>query len=59
MPPYENGMVLVALYIESNLLIVHPDAVDNTICQLEVHGLMLKIEDNLHDFVLRYFIFRF
>ena len=47
-----KGLVFVGLYVDDNLIIGHKAAVEDTICQLrEKGGLVLKIEDDLHDYL--------
>ena len=47
----EYGLVFVAIYVDDNLVVGHKKAVDRTITQLREEGLMLKVEDNLHDYL--------
>jgi hypothetical protein len=45
------GICFIVLYVDNNLIIGHPEAVDHTIDQLRKNNLMLKIENNLHDYL--------
>ena len=45
------GICFIVLYVDDNLIIGHPEAVDDTIDQLRKNNLMLKVEDNLHDYL--------
>ena len=45
------GLVFVAIYVDDNLVVGHKKAVDRTITQLREEGLVLKVEDNLHDYL--------
>ncbi len=48
---YELGTVYVALYVDDNLVIGNPAAIDDTIERLKREGLILKVEDDLHDYL--------
>ena len=41
----------IVIYVDNNLIIGHPEAVDDTIDQLRKNNLMLKVENNLHDYL--------
>jgi hypothetical protein len=43
--------VFIALYVDDNLLIGHPKAIEDAIKQMKKHGLILKIEDDLKDYL--------
>ena len=43
------GIVFIALYVDDNLLIGHPKAIEDAIEQMKKHGFILKIEDDLND----------
>jgi len=45
------GICFIVLYVDDNLIIGHPEAVDDTIDQLRKNNLMLKVENNLHDYL--------
>ena len=45
------GIYFIVLYVDDNLIIGHPEAVDDTIDQLRKNNLMLKVENNLHDYI--------
>ncbi len=39
------GMCYVAIYVDDNLIVGHPKAVEDAIQQLKEHKLILKVED--------------
>ena len=41
----ENGIVLIGLYVDDNLMVGHSEAIQEVIAQLKNHGLVLKVED--------------
>ena len=41
----------IALYIDDNLLIGNPKAIEEAIELLQKNGLILKVEDDLHDYL--------
>jgi histone deacetylase 1/2 len=45
------GIVFIALYVDDNLLVGHPKAIEDAIQQMKKHGLILKIEDDLKDYL--------
>ena len=45
------GVCFIILYVDDNLVIGHPKAVNDTIDQLKENKLMLKVEDNLHNYL--------
>ncbi len=47
----KKGLVYIALYVDDNLLVGHPAAIEETVQQLKAHGLILKIEDDLADYL--------
>ena len=47
-----KGIRYVALCVNDNLLFEHQVAIDDTIHQLKKHDLVLKIEDDLHYYLL-------
>ena len=46
-----KGICYIALYVDDNLLVVNPEAIDVVIASLKAEGLILKIEDNLRDYL--------
>ena len=46
-----KGIMFIALYVDDNLLVGHPDAIEDAIQQMKKHGLILKIEDDLKDYL--------
>ena len=54
MPLYEKsakGIVDVALYVDDNLMVGNPEAIDKAIDALWQHGLVLKVMDGLQDYM--------
>ena len=47
----DKGICFIALYVDDNLLVGHPAAIDDAIRQMRKHDLILKIEDTLHDYL--------
>ena len=47
----ENGLVLIALYVDDNLMIGHSEAINEAIAQLRQNGLVLKVENELTDYL--------
>ena len=47
----EDGLVFVALYVDDNLMVGHPNPIQKTIKELQANGLTLKVEDNLCDYL--------
>jgi len=47
----EKGICLIALYVDDNLMVGHPAAIDQTIRQFKENKLILKIENDLHDYL--------
>ena len=47
----DKGICFIALYVDDNLLVGHPAAIDDAIRQMREHDLILKIEDTLHDYL--------
>ena len=47
----KNGVCYVGLYVDDNLIIGHPKAVEDTILKLKENNLILKVEDNLEDYL--------
>ena len=45
------GICYVALYVDDNLFVGHPAAIDDAIKKLKEHDLVLKIEDTLKDYL--------
>ncbi len=43
---YEKGVVLY-----DNLIVDHPDAIEDTIEQLKKNGFIVKVEDDLRDYL--------
>ena len=46
-----KGLVFIGLYVDDNLFIGHPTAINDLIGKLRNHGLILKVEDNLKDYL--------
>ena len=46
-----KGKVYFGLYVDDNLLIGHPPAIEQAIQELKEKGLVLKIENNLNDYL--------
>ena len=46
-----KGICYIALYVDDNLLVGTPEAIDEVIAALKGEGLILKIEDDLHDYL--------
>lgn len=46
-----KGLVYIALFVDDNLLVGHPAAIKDAIEQMKRHGLILKIEDGLKDYL--------
>ena len=49
---YEKGIVFVAIYVDNNLIVGHLEAIEDTINFLKKNGLVVKVEDDLKDFIL-------
>ena len=47
----KKGLVLIALYVDDNLMIGHPKAIKDAIKEMKKFGLVLKIKDNLKDYL--------
>ena len=47
----ESGIVIVALYVDDNLMIGHEKAIEEMIVQLEENGLKLKVENDFSDYL--------
>ena len=47
----KQGICFVGIYVDDNLLIGNPKAIDETIAQLREKGLVLKVENDLHDYL--------
>jgi hypothetical protein len=47
----EDGIVFIAVYVDYNLIVGSPKAVNKTIDQLKRQGLVLKIEEDLKDYL--------
>ncbi|EJK77615.1 hypothetical protein THAOC_00541 [Thalassiosira oceanica] len=45
------GIVFIAIYVDDNLIIGTPAAIEDTIKQMLKHGLVLKVEDELKDYL--------
>ena len=45
------GLVYIALYVDDNLLVGHTLAVDDVIKKMKEKGLILKVENDLHDYL--------
>ena len=46
-----KGLIYTALYADDNLLVSTQEAIDDTIEQLQAQGLVLKIKDELDDYL--------
>ena len=46
-----KGICFIAIYVDDNLLVGHPAAIEETIELLKENGLVLKVEDDLHDYL--------
>ncbi len=44
---YEKDVVFVAIYVDENLHMGHPEAMEDTIEQLKKNGIIVKVEDDL------------
>ena len=47
----KKGLVFIALYVDDNLMVGHPKAIDEAIEGMKKHGLVLKVEDELNDYL--------
>ena len=47
----KSGLVLITLYVDDNLMIGHSEAIEETITQLKENGLVLKVENELTDYL--------
>ncbi len=47
----EKGLVYIALYVDDNLLVGHPEAIEQVIQELWENDLILKIDDDLTDYL--------
>ena len=47
----KEGICFVGIYVDDNLLIGNSKAIDRTIVELKEKGLVLKIEDDFHDYL--------
>ena len=45
------GFCFVGLYVDDNLAVGYPEAIHKFIQELIEHGLTLKVEDDLHDYL--------
>ena len=45
------GKVYIAIYVDDNLLVGHPNAINEVIQDLRNGGLVLKVEDDLKDYL--------
>ena len=48
---YEKGIVFVAIYVDNNLTLGHPEAIDGSHRFLKQDEFILKVEDNLMDYL--------
>ena len=46
-----KGIVFIARYVDDNLLVGHPDAIEDAIQQMKKRGIILKIEDDLKEYM--------
>ena len=46
-----KGMCFIAIYVDDNLLVGNREAIKETIKDLKANGLILKIEDDLKDYL--------
>ena len=47
----KKGLVFIALYVDDNLMVSHPKAIVDAIEGMKKHGLILKVEDELNDYL--------
>ena len=47
----EKGLVYIALYVDENLVVGHPEAIKQVIQDLRENGLILKIDNDLTDYL--------
>mgnify|MGYP006210543549 CR=1 FL=1 len=47
----KKGVVFVAIYVDDNLIVGHPEAIEDTIEQLKKNGFVVKVEDDLRDYL--------
>ena len=45
------GVCYIATYVDDNLLVGHKKAIEDAVCQIRKAGLVLKIENDLHDYL--------
>ena len=45
------GTCFIGIYVDDNLMIGHLSAIDAAIKDLKQHGLVLKVEDDFHDYL--------
>ncbi len=45
------GLVFIALYVDNNLMVGHPKAIDDAIEGVKENGLILKVKDELNDYL--------
>ena len=47
----EKGLVFIGLFVDDNLLIGHPEAIEDAIQGMRKHGFTLKIQNDLRDYL--------
>ena len=45
------GIVFIAIYVDDNLMVGHPAAIEDAIEGMKQNGFILKVEDNLNDYL--------
>ena len=53
----ELGICFIAIYVDDNLLVGHPKAIDDVIDKLRQKGLTLTVEGDLHDYLSCHIVF--
>ena len=48
---YDEGIVFVAIYMDDSLIVSNPETMDNTIKLLKQQRFVLKVEDDLNDYL--------
>ncbi len=46
-----KGVVLVAIYVDDNLIVGYPDDFEDTTEKLKKNGFVVKVEDDLRDYL--------
>ena len=47
-----KGIIYIASYVDDDLMIGNPEAIDKVLEQLKKNGLVLKVSDSLQDYLL-------